>query len=97
MRYITTMVARCISRCDILRDSVIGPRGRRMCLINCGVGSFCEANEIRMTLFLVFRGLFDVLSSPMARFRETPQMLGKNSPGEERCGRPMRMSGGRGR
>jgi hypothetical protein len=45
-----------------------------MCLINCSVGSFFEGNEIRMTLFLVFRGLFDVLSSPMARFRETPQI-----------------------
>jgi hypothetical protein len=53
-----------------------------MCLINCSVGSFSEANEIRMTLFLVFRGLFDVLSSPMARFRETPQILGKNRSGE---------------
>jgi hypothetical protein len=56
------------------RDSVIGSRGRRMCLINCSVGSFFEANEIRMTLFLVFPGLCDVLSSPMARFRETPQI-----------------------
>ena len=64
------------------RDSVIGSRGPRMCLINCSVGSFREANEIRMTLFLVFRGLFDVLSSPMARFRETPQILGKNRSGE---------------
>jgi hypothetical protein len=60
-----------------------------MCLINCSVGSFSEANEIRMTLFLVFRGLFDVLSGPMARFRETPQILGKNRSGEygaaDRC------------
>ena len=64
------------------RDSVIGSRGRRMCLINCSVGSFCEANEIRMTLFFVFRGLFDVLSSPVARCPETPQILGKNRSGE---------------
>jgi hypothetical protein len=53
-----------------------------MCLINYSVGSFCEANEMRMSLFLVFRGFFDVLSSPMARFRETPQILGKNRSGE---------------
>ena len=74
-----------------------------MCLINCSVGSFCEANEIRMILFLVFRGLLAVLSSPMARFRETADLREESfrrvtvwpTDANVRVARPLRISEGR--